>query len=182
MQSKSKKQKTNKSVDNIFLLQNEKLHTVDDQMIEKQQIQTVKDMLRNIRKTIIVLEHYNLNNKIEESDDLMNEIYLQDDVVYKFVKINRWRRGTGYLCLQISSNTESRISGKPIGCARVCCFTTNTIHHEAVCFGTTPDTSHGMLMIKEYIESEEIISDLNKLKLSHPTKLSAKTLHQYIKY
>lgn len=172
----TKKPKTH---NDIFFLQKGELIVVNDSMIDGQPIDTVKNILSNIRKNIIVLENSNTEKKENET---MTQIHVADDVVYKFVKINRWRRGTGFLCLQISSNKESRIPTKPIGCARLCCFTTNTIHHPAFSFGTTPGVDEAKQMIMDYIESEQIIDDLNELKLSHPTKLSAKTLLKYIKY
>ncbi len=175
----NKKQKTH---DDIYFLQNKKLLIVNDSMIETRSVATVRDILLNIKKKIIVLEHYNSQNKTEEPDNMMKEIYIQDDVVYKFVKMNRWRRGTGFLCLQISSNKESRIKDKPMGCARICCFTTDTIHHDAFSFGKTPDVDDAMFMINHYVESDQIIVDLNELKTHHPTELSAETLCQYIKW
>lgn len=176
--SGSKKQKTHCDV---YLLQKDKLVCVNDSMI-KQQIETVSEILSNVKKIIIVLEHFNLLNRSNESIDLMEEIYIQDDVIYKLVKMNRWRRGTGFLCLQISSNKESRIPESPMGCARICCFTTDKIHHNAFCFGKIPCADDAMFMIQDYVKSAQIIDDLNELKISHPTSLSAEILLKYIKY
>ena len=76
-----------------------------------------------------------------------------------------------------------QISNKNGGYARITVFTTNTVHHFANCFGTTPREAeaNGLLQNIQGFESRQLIIDeLAKLKTYHQTEKSVDELIEFI--
>lgn len=79
-----------------------------------------------------------------------------------YVSVGKWRRGFGFVFLQISEKNG--------GTARVSAFTTDTVHHSAVSFGTTPNADHVLELIKLYLSNiEQVESGLLILMKNHHT-------------
>tara|TARA_B110000037_G_scaffold151558_2_gene170901 strand:- start:3 stop:419 length:417 start_codon:yes stop_codon:yes gene_type:complete len=94
---------------------------------------TVRKLSELVQKQIMVLDNMHCYS---QHKDIMDTIIKVGDIKHIFVKIYKYRRGIVILALQKSSK----------GIRRVWYFT-QTIHHSATCFGTTPDI--------------DIVSDLN---------------------
>jgi hypothetical protein len=145
----------------IYEGKNKKLIPLDDSYIQGIRVTSVRKVLGIIRNKIIDHETKQL--------DPCGQIFTAEDVTFCFVEIGRWRRGSGFVCLQISIKNK--------GMARAIVFTTNVIHHSATCFGTTPDVQEASELLNQYLaDQDRVIKDLTKLKQSHPTSVSAEKL------
>jgi hypothetical protein len=116
-----------------------------DQYIKTVDVFTVRKLLATVQEKIIA------NEQKADDSKLTRQIFVQDDVTACFVKITRYRQGTIYLLLQISSKND--------GAARIVAFTTDTMHSSAICFGTTPNVDHASKKISEYFAKQNIVKD-----------------------
>jgi hypothetical protein len=153
-----------KRVGDVFLYttKNDDIINIDHKFINNIGVASVRKLLTAISNHITEFEK-NANPKDE--DELMNLIGTTEDITYKCVKIARWRRGTGFIFLQLSSMNE--------GTARVSVFVTNTRHHTAECFGTEPKSPEAKKILNEYLkDGKNVLKDLQILKDNHTTTLS----------
>lgn len=86
-------------------------------------------------------------SRYHSDDEIMGEknIIITEDSVCMCVNVSRWRNGFGFTFLQFS--------GKNNGSVHVYAFMTDTVHHSAASFGTTPDVDDAENMIKKYIDN-----------------------------
>ena len=155
----------NKIIGDVFFYQSSKdiLVKVDDMYIATNNIPSVQKLLKNIRDGINQIE---LNSKYFEEEKYKHNIEIISDIVYKCVSISKWRRGQGFVFLQISSKNS--------GTARVTVFTTNTIHHSSASFGTVPGSQDAKKLLTDYLQNKsKVIADIELLKNIHPTQRSA---------
>jgi len=148
--------------------------TVDDNYLKNCKVRTVKNMLTNI---INVINFYETDHslKYKEKEEYVRQIFIEDDVTYKCVEIGLWRRGFGFVFLQISKQNEGQV--------RIVCYSTNTIHHSAECFGTTPDIEEIDRLISDYLGNEQrVLKDISDLKLQHTTQKDSDQLLKEILY
>ncbi len=135
---------------------------VDDQYIEGVEVLTVQRILDHIRSSVRDFE----SDPYKDEEELINDVKTFDDVVIKCVGVYRWRRGFGFVFLQISHKND--------GSARLSVFTTNTVHHSAASFGTVPSASEAKSLLQQHVgDPAKLIADLKVLKQSHVTKVSA---------
>ena len=140
----------------------DRLVEVDDQYIEEVMVSTVQRILHHIRSSVKDFE----SSPYKDEEDLINDVKTFDDVVIKCVGVYRWRRGFGFVFLQISHKNG--------GSARISVFTTNTVHHSASSFGTVPSASEAKCLLQQHVgDAATMIADLKVLKQSHTTKVSA---------
>ncbi len=164
----------------IYNRQDQELVTLDDEMIDSIEVPSVKKLLKNLSHRINCIE----TNMYCADEKNYKIIYRAEDITYCIVSMSRWRRGSGFICLQISSQSSlPRTRGHVKGNARVTAYSTNTIHHKAQCFGTLPGTKEMSQILEEYVKDEErVIKDLNELKKQHPTVVSSTVLYKNLKY
>lgn len=159
-------------VGDIFMYRSETndLIKFNNKLIKNIKISSVCDVMKSIR------DHINTfvsDASLENEKTLTENIEIVDDITYKCVKVARWRRGTGFIFLQISS--------KDSGNARVSVYVTNTIHHYAECFGTTPGADEANLILTEYLADVKCVStDLQSLKDHHTTECTVEYLFNHI--
>jgi hypothetical protein len=160
---------------NIFHYRSDRkdIKKLDDEYIEFIGIDTVQTMLINIRAQITDAE---LKKSELVDAAFIKNIGISGDVVYKCVKISRgWRRCSAYVFLQISNRNK--------GPARAVVFVTDTIHHSAICFGTTPREREAQEFLDTYLKDKEnLLADLTLLKKSHGTERSAFDLLKNIQH
>jgi hypothetical protein len=150
--------------ENIFIATGELVPY--DQYYRKIRIPEVKKLVQTIGKLIGA-------NEQRFDDELGTRIFVSDDIVFCFPRIARWRRGTAYVVLQISAKNK--------GTARITMYVTNTIHHHATSFGTTPDIGHANDIRREYLaDRDTVIGDLTRLCATHPTRVRADELYDMI--
>jgi len=142
---------------NVYLLDNNK-KTIEkiNVVIEGISTNTVKHLLETVRDDIVAFEKpHDYTNGISTGGGCVDGKYIGDaallrkvkqsgDIVYMCVQIYHWRRGFGFVYLQISE-----MDG---GNARLFACVTDTIHHSAFCFGTTPDAENAVGMIRDYVK------------------------------
>jgi len=149
----------------LYLRRTNNLVNVDE-YISSCDIKSVTDLLGEIKKKINVIEQ---PGRYVSDDKIIGHKIFSDDIVCMCVNIYRWRRGFGFVFLQISGKNE--------GSARISAFTTDTVHHSATCFGTTPDAEHASDMIDGYLgDPNQVDNDLYILKQSHYTAKNVFTL------
>jgi hypothetical protein len=155
----------------IYLYQSDqKTITKIEEIIEKIDVFSVKNMLRDVHDQIASYE----SNRYD-IESLEFPIKKSEDIMYKCVKFDSYRGGSVYAFLQISM--------KDGGTARVVIFVTNTRHHSGACFGTTPTQKEAQEHLNKYLKDQErVLEDLTKLKRSHltqrtPRQLLARLLH-----
>ena len=144
---------------------------LDDNFIKSRDVLSVQKMLCNISQQLCA----NDLNIFANENNLKSTIYQTEDIAYGCVNVTPYRRGTVFLFLQISMRGE--------GTARLTGYSTNTIHHDAVCFGTTPDVKEVTDAISEYLgNNERIIKDMTRIKEKHSTAKDVDTLAKEILY
>jgi hypothetical protein len=149
-----------------------KMKLLDEKYISSIPVLSVQKILRKITEEI---KKYEFNSSI--SYKLERKIFEVEDVVFMVTCIGRWRRGFGYVVLQISEKNG--------GSARVSVYTTNTIFHDAICFGTNPCESESMELIDKYVNVKNIdtlTKDLALLKTKHSTKKTVTQLISSLQY
>jgi hypothetical protein len=157
---------SNIELGNIFYYNssNKNLILLNDEYISTIKIPSVTNMLKTIQKNIIYYEQNAY--KFSKPTD---EIYVSDDIFFKFIKFGKWRRGTCYICMQLSNKNDDSV--------RLTAYTTDTIHHNAQSFGTTPTASHAHdLLLNTLQDSKLIINSINMLKNVHSTTKSVDEL------
>lgn len=144
---------------------------LDDNFIKSRDVSSVQKMLYNISQQLCAND---LNIFVNENN-LKSTVYQVEDVAYGCVNVTPYRRGTVFLFLQISMREE--------GTARLTGYSTNTIHHSAVCFGTTPDVKEVDDAINEYLgDNVRIAKDMTRIKEKHNTTKDVDTLVKEILY
>jgi hypothetical protein len=144
-----------------------KTHIIDDEYIKNINVNSVKSLLTNIKQHV---EAYDMSQL-----EITNVTFAVDDIVYKCVHDSRWRRGSGFLFLQLSDKNG--------GSLRLTAYTTNTIHHSAICFGTVPQIGEVNDMIKKYmLNKSNLLTTINTLKRYHKTNHSAEKLMREMLY
>lgn len=134
---------------------------------------TAGSLATSIRNEILNFERQNLNGHISDEEIEKNIIHI-NDVTYKFVSVGRWRRGFGYVILQLSN-----LNG---GNARITVYVTNSVHHTGGGFATTPGCDEAMKLVNDYIANVKIVKDdITKLKTEHQTVKSVDELYENIK-
>jgi hypothetical protein len=150
---------------------------INDEMIEMIDLPCVQSLLTSVRDRINAYEnafHQTSDlkpNPVSGSNDqlFLDQIETVDDLTYKCVNIARWRRGFGFVFLQLSLKNK--------GMARTTVFVTNTVHHSAVSFGTTPGAEQAQQLLDEYLNNnEKVLADINDLKQYHLTNKTSRVL------
>lgn len=151
---------------------NNELVRVDDQYIKQLSVQTVKDMLTQIRSSVSNYEALT----VPDDDDFKHLIVTCGDIVFKCVEICRWRKGFAFVFLQISQKNN--------GAARVSVYTTDTNHHPSIAFGTNPPSpDDANCVLTDYAtDKQRLVSDLNELKKYHDTKISTANLAKTLQW
>lgn len=136
--------------------------------------ETVAKLITQIIYIIKFYERHHFSGYIE-ADKYLNQIFTVDDVVFKCVSLGTWRRGFGFAFLQISNQND--------GQARIVCYSTNTVHHSAICFGTTPDVKDTEMILSEYLkDKQKVLADISNLKRHHDTQKDADELLEKMLY
>ena|SRR5579872_7540165 len=138
---------------------------VNDDYLMHVTVDSVRKLLENITNDI---KNFELSTSLSESM-IKGQVKIVDDITYSCVCVGKWRRGFGYLYLQLSEKNK--------GSLRLAAYTTNTIHHSAQCFGTTPDIDNVKDLISDYLRNpSNILNDIAKLRNCHSTKKEVKVL------
>jgi hypothetical protein len=147
------------------------LMTIDDTFIDNITIASVSDVLKNIREFVKNVE----SNPYSREKEHLENIFICQDITFKCIAIHRWRRGFGFVFLQISLKNG--------GSSRMTVFTTDTVHHSASSFGTTPTASHAKSILSEQIhDTEKITEHIEILRQLHETQVSTADLVKNIQY
>jgi len=109
------------------------------------------------------------------TNDIMNGVFVAEDITFTCVDISEWKRGYCFVFLQISKKNG--------GSARLALYTTDTIHPSAVGFDTMVESEETSKPLNKYLSNDEkIINDLNRLKMFHATTKIAETLKAEMSY
>lgn len=136
---------------------------------------TAGTLALSIKNDIIELETKERNREgYVSEDEVGKKITRINDVTYKFVSIGRWRKGFGFVVLQLSN-----LNG---GNARLSAYVTDTVHHTGEGIGTIPEYAEGMEIVSKYLaNSRKVKNDIALLKAEHQTVKSVDELYETIK-
>lgn len=157
----------------VFLYKSSKLEELTGEFIQSIKIQNVQNLLISIYNQINTYEkaHYTQNTK---EIKCVEEINTLKDITYKCVNISHWRRGFGFVFLQLSMKDEGQI--------RVISLVTNTIHHKGGSFSTEPNIKHAKKILKEYMNNKtQVLVDIESLMEHHSTEKTSDELLETIK-
>jgi hypothetical protein len=160
---------------NVLILVGQQL--IDPQLHAPTLPQHVAQLMQDVTSAIKRIESHRLHNFMDEQDiSRAFNTFVKDDIVCKYLSSLRYRRGTIYYFLQISS-----LDG---GNARIIGYSTSTVFHSAASFGTTPDAKLVQNELKNLLEQSTnlVLTELRSIKLVHPTIASAEELLKSIKY
>jgi len=127
----------------------------------------------SIKNDILGFEIKNLNGYASD-EEIEKKITHINDVTYKCVSVGRWRRGSGFVILQLSNLND--------GNARISVYVTNSVHHTGGGFATTPGRDESVGLLEEYLaNSRKVKNDIELLKTEHQTAKSVNELYETIK-
>lgn len=166
----------------VYIYRSEKkdIIEIDDKFIDQIEPICVQSLLTSVRDRINAYENAfsqtcdcvcdcDHNSDDHTDQKFLDQIEIVDDLTYKCVNIARWRRGFGFVFLQLSLKNK--------GMARTTVFVTNTVHHSAVSFGTTPGPDQAQQLLDEYLnDTVKVRSDIDDLKKYNLTKKTSKAL------
>lgn len=138
-----------------------------DEYIKTIPIKTTQKVLLEIKRQIKLFETKWFDTY---SDELNSTITQIDDVTFCLVNIGKWRKGSGYVYLQLSNKNN--------GNARLVAYATDTIFHSSNCLGKLNlDVNDMEKIIKEYLSNKERVKiDIERLKYKHETLKTADEL------
>ena len=166
--------KPRQNLGEVFIYRSEKkdIIEINDKFIETAKPSCVQSLLTSVRDRVNKYENtfFQTCGATDTTDQVfLDQIESVDDLTYKCVNIARWRRGFGFVFLQLSLKDK--------GSARTTVFVTNTVHHSATSFGTTPGPGQAQQLLNEYLnDTDKVLSDICTLKEYHSTEKTASLL------